>query len=720
MSARILIVDDTPANIQILMAILKQQGYQLSAATNGRQALEVIEKVSPDLVLMDVMMPDMDGYEACQRIKASPRWRDLPIIFLTAKTETADIVRGFEVGAVDYVGKPFNGHELLARVSTHLTLQSLRREMESRNADLARELEVAQEMLTDARRRVDAALMGDSPAIRALRESINRHATDLEPVLLTGPPAAGHEATARAIHHASPRSRQPFIHINCALLPPGETGILDPRAAAADAADGAEADAAPRLSLLDLSAGGTVYLEEVQRLPGEVQEGLVKVLEAAQASRDRDEEARPDVRVIASTSASLSTAAGFHGKLLALLERRQLRVPSLAERSDDVPELALFFVRQHARRIGAVVETIGAGSIKRLRKYRWPGDLGELQSLVERAVTSAREPVLEIDATQLDEGVPLGLYRLMEKLGEGGMGEVWRARHQLLARPCAVKVIRPDRLGDSNREKTIERFRLEARTIARLSSPNTVSLFDFGVTDTGSFYFVMELLEGLDLASLVQRFGPFPPERALVVLQQACRSLGEAHAAGLLHRDIKPHNLQLCRLGLDFDVVKVLDFGLAKSLREGNTDLTIDGILTGTPAYMPPERVQGGDADERSDIYALGCLGYWMLTGRTVFAGDPMAMMLHHVRDAPQPPSTFAPGPIPERLEQIILACLEKSPDLRPQSAMQLWHQLDDVELSTPWTAERAESWWREHLPAYAGPPPGGDPTGELSLAPFK
>jgi len=720
MSERILIVDDTPANIQMLMAILKKEGFQLSAATNGRQALEVIEKVAPDLVLMDVMMPDMDGYEACERIKASTRWRDLPIIFLTAKTDIADIVRGFEVGAVDYVGKPFNGHELLARVHTHLTLQHLRREMESRNAELARELEVAQEMLTDARRRVDAALMGDSPAIRALRESIARYATHAEPVLLTGPPGAGHEATARAIHHASPRSRQAFIHVNCALLPPGETGILDPRTSPTGAADQTSADAAPRSSLLDLSAGGTLYLEEVQRLPSEVQEALVTVLNAAQAARDRGVEAQPDVRVIASTSAPLSAAGGFHTKLLALLEGRQLRVPSLAERSDDVPDLAMFFVRQHARRIGSVVETIGAASLNRLRKYRWPGDLGELQSLMERAVTSAREPVLEIDATQLDEGVPLGLYRLMEKLGEGGMGEVWRARHQLLARPCAVKVIRPDRLGESNREKTIARFRLEARTIAQLSSPNTVRLFDFGVTETGSLYFVMELLEGLDLASLVQRFGPFPPERALIVLQQACRSLGEAHAAGLLHRDIKPHNLQLCRLGLDFDVVKVLDFGLAKSLREGNADLTSDGILTGTPAYMPPERVQGGDADERSDLYALGCVGFWMLTGRTVFTGDPMAMMLHHVRDAPQPPSMFAPAPIPERLEQIVLACLEKSPKVRPPSAMDLFHQLAEVRVETPWSAERAESWWREHLPAYAGPPPGGDPTGELSLAPFK
>ena len=713
MSARILIVDDTPANIQMLMAILKEQGYQLSAATNGRQALAAIEKVRPDLVLMDVMMPEMDGYEACRQIKASADWRDLPIIFLTSKTDTADVVRGFELGAVDYVGKPFNAHELIARVSTHLTLQRLRLQMEARNAELARELAVAQELLTDARRRVDGALVGDSPAIRALRESIAHHAATADALLLTGSQGAGHEATARAIHHASPRSTQAFIHVNCALLPPGDTGILSPRAAAP-----ASPEAAPRLSLLELSASGTLYLEEVQRLPVDQQERLAELLENAEVSREHGKTAVPDVRVIAYTSAPLASASGFHPKLQALLERRQLRVPSLAERSDDVPELALFYVRQHARRIGAVVETIAAESMKRLRKYRWPGDLSELQSLLERAVTMAREPVLEIDAALLDEGVPLGLYRLMEKLGEGGMGEVWRARHQLLARPCAVKLIRPDRLGESNREKTIERFRLEAKTIARLTSPNTVRLFDFGVSETGSFYFVMELLDGLDLYSLVQRFGPLPAERVVAVLRQTCRSLGEAHAAGLLHRDIKPHNLHLCRLGLDFDVVKVLDFGLVKSLHQGDAQLTADGILTGTPAYMPPERVQGSDADERSDIYALGCVAYWMLAGQTVFAGDPMAMMLHHVRTPPKPPSKAAGRLVPERLEQIVLACLEKAPEKRPSSALDLWRQLGEVALETPWTAERAENWWREHIPAPSGPRGGGDSSSEVTFAP--
>ena len=330
--------------------------------------------------------------------------------------------------------------------------------------------------------------------------------------------------------------------------------------------------------MLELATRGTLYLEEIHRLSADLQGRLADVLEKVEASRERGEPAVPDVRFIAFSSAPLAATSGFHPKLLALLERRRLRVPSLAERPEDVPEMALFFLRQHAQRIGAVVETISETSMKRLRKYRWPGDVTELQSLIERAVTSAREPVLEIDAALLDDGLPLGHYRLMEKIGEGGMGEVWRARHQLLARPCAIKLIRPELLDQSRREAANERFRLEARSIARLSSPNTVRLYDFGVSETGSFYFVMELLRGIDLASMVERFGPLPPERAVHVLRQACRSLGEAHAAGLLHRDIKPHNLYLCRLGLDLDVVKVLDFGLVKSLSEGAAQLTAEGV----------------------------------------------------------------------------------------------------------------------------------------------
>jgi DNA-binding NtrC family response regulator len=710
---RILLVDDDVTNLDVLRHTLDGRGYRLFVTRSGESAIDVARRVHPLLILLDIVMPGIDGYETCRRLKDDPETREAAVIFLSSLDETKDKVRGLEVGAVDFVSKPFQKDEVVARVHTHLTVQRLRRQLEARNVELARELAVAQEFLTDARRRVEGPLLGDSPAIRALRESIARFGGDADVLLLTGPQGAGQEATARAIHHASSRSRQAFIHVNCAMVPAGQDpGIFSPPASISESGRGS------RLGLLELAAQGTLYLEEIQRLGGDLQGRLAEVLEGIETARERGQPAVPDVRVIASSSAPLAAASGFHPKLLALVERRQVRVPSLAERIDDVPEIALFFLRQHARRIGAVVETISEQSMKRLRKYRWPGDAGELQSLIERAVTSARGPVLEIDAAQLDDGLPLGHYRLMEKLGEGGMGEVWRARHQLLARPCAVKLIRPELLGESNRERAIDRFRLEARTIARLSSPNTVRLYDFGVSETGSFYFVMELLTGLDLWSLVQRFGPIPSERAVFLLRQACRSLGEAHAAGLLHRDIKPQNLFLCRLGLEFDLVKVLDFGLVKSLDEGATQLTAAGTLTGTPAYMPPERVTGAVVDERSDLYSLGCVAYWMLTGRPVFTGEPMAVMLQHARVDPELPSTIANRPIPDRLERIVMACLEKSPEKRPASAVDLWRHLGEVTFADAWTPELAESWWRQHLPQLAGTSPGSDSSGELAMPP--
>jgi DNA-binding NtrC family response regulator len=710
---RILLVDDDATNLDVLRHTLDGRGYRLFVTRNGESAIDVARRVHPLLILLDVVMPGIDGYETCRRLKADPETREAAVIFLSSLDDARDKVRGLEAGAVDFVSKPFQKDEVVARVNTHLTLQRLRRQLETRNVELARELAVAQELLTDARRRVEGPLLGDSPAIRALRESIERYAADPEFVLLIGPQGAGHEGVARAIHHASARSRQAFIHVNCALLTPGQDpGIFRPPATSSEAGEG------PPLTLLEMASRGTLYFEEIHRLGSDLQERLAAVLEAIDAARERGNTAVPDVRFIAYTSAPLTAASGFHAKLLSLLERRQLRVPALAERAEDVTEIALFFLRQHARRIGAVVETISDQSIKRLRKYRWPGDVDELQSVIERAVTSARGRALEIDPALLDEGLPLGHYRLMEKLGEGGMGEVWRGRHQLLARPCAIKLIRPDLLGESKRDAATERFRLEARTIARLTSPNTVRLYDFGVSDTGGFYFVMELLSGMDVFSLVQRFGPLPAERVVAVLRQACRSLAEAHAAGVLHRDIKPHNLFLCRLGVEFDVLKVLDFGLVKSLHDDATQITADGTLMGTPAYMPPERVLGAPAEERSDIYALGCVAYWMLTGRTVFTGEPMAVMIHHARTVPQPPSKVSGVSIPDRLEQIVLACLEKAADKRPSSAIDLWRELGDVPLTSSWTAERAEIWWCENVPDLTRPAIATDASGDVNIAP--
>jgi len=218
----------------------------------------------------------------------------------------------------------------------------------------------------------------------------------------------------------------------------------------------------------------------------------------------------------------------------------------------------------------------------------------------------------------------LGSYRLAERIGEGGMGEVWRAEHTLLARPSAIKLIRPEALGGSGTstaDKAVARFRREAQVTASLRSPHTVELYDFGTARDGTFYYVMELLEGLDLGSLVERHGPLPAERVVHILQQACDSLAEAHDRGLIHRDVKPANIHLCRLGRQFDYVKVLDFGIVKlSKRDQGTRLTMEGVITGTPSFMAPEVILGdGDIDHRADLYALGCVAYWLLVGVPVF-----------------------------------------------------------------------------------------------------
>src|SRR3954464_15217179 len=216
----------------------------------------------------------------------------------------------------------------------------------------------------------------------------------------------------------------------------------------------------------------------------------------------------------------------------------------------------------------------------------------------------------------------LGSYRLEEKLGEGGMGEVWRARHRMLARPAALKLIRPPLSASFDSVATgdvARRFEREAQVIARLRSPHTVDLFDFGIADDGVFYYVMELLDGLDADSLVRRFGPIPPERAIFVLRQMCHSLSEAQSCGLVHRDIKPANIFLCRYGEEHDFVKVLDFGIVGAVRDGPAPSlmeTNEHSIRGTPAFIAPEQAMGKEVDWRADIYATGCVAYWLLTGQ--------------------------------------------------------------------------------------------------------
>jgi serine/threonine-protein kinase len=312
---------------------------------------------------------------------------------------------------------------------------------------------------------------------------------------------------------------------------------------------------------------------------------------------------------------------------------------------------------------------------------------------------------------QVSKARELGNYQLGELLGRGGMGEVYRARHRMLARPAAIKLIRPEAVGGGNvgaGNVLIQRFRREAQAAALLRSPHTINLYDFGVTDEGVFYYVMELLEGVDLDSLIKRFGPVSAARAAYLLRQACRSLGEAHARGLIHRDIKPSNIFACRLGLNVDFVKVLDFGLVKQHQNGDSAptvlLTQPDVATGTPAFMAPEMALGEkDIDSRADIYALGCVGHWLLTGRLVFEADtPVKMMLQHIQKEPAPASAFAEVEIPPELDRLLLRCLSKNPSDRPADMLTVASLLEAVPFRDAWTKNRAEQWWEAHLPAAA------------------
>jgi serine/threonine-protein kinase len=290
-------------------------------------------------------------------------------------------------------------------------------------------------------------------------------------------------------------------------------------------------------------------------------------------------------------------------------------------------------------------------------------------------------------------GQRFGQYVLVERIGGGGMGEVYRAEHLLLKRPCAVKLIRADRTLD---EETITRFEAEVRATARLSHPNTVEIYDFGRARDGTLYYVMELLRGLNFDVLVKQHGPLLPERVVYLLRQVCGALGEAHAAGLVHRDIKPSNIFAAERGGVYDFAKLLDFGLVRD-SSSNGDPDNDSV-GGSPHYMAPEQFSNyGAVDPRSDLYAVGAVGYFLLIGRPPFAGQRVKELRDaHLHQPPTPPSELRPS-VPRDLESVLLRCLAKSPEERYSSAEGLRTALDGCACAELWTDESARCWWQEH-----------------------
>jgi tRNA A-37 threonylcarbamoyl transferase component Bud32 len=308
----------------------------------------------------------------------------------------------------------------------------------------------------------------------------------------------------------------------------------------------------------------------------------------------------------------------------------------------------------------------------------------------------------------------VGSYSLQTLIGKGGMGEVWRAKHKTLARDAAVKLIRPEvLLSSSGRQEVLlrRRFEREAQVTASLRSPHTVALYDFGQAKCGAFYYVMELIEGIDLQTLVDKFGPMDPGRVVHILRQVSQSLEEAHRLGMVHRDIKPRNILLGKLGLEYDFAKVLDFGLVKTLHNEDperTATTMDGVTTGTPAYLSPEAALcSPHIDGRADLYSLGCTAYFLLTGCNVFdARTPTACAMAHVQSPPPPMRERCDLPVPAELEAIVMRLLEKDPANRIQSAQGLARSLRALTNLCEWSPEQAEQWWETNLPRLAVPVP--------------
>lgn len=319
---------------------------------------------------------------------------------------------------------------------------------------------------------------------------------------------------------------------------------------------------------------------------------------------------------------------------------------------------------------------------------------------------------------QVTKAREMGSYQLVKLLGKGGMGEVWQASHRMLTRDAAIKLIQPDllnRVSQKDAKLMQRRFEQEAKATASLRSPHTVELYDFGVTEAGVLYYVMELLDGIDLATLVKTFGPQSPARVVHILSQVCKSLGDAHRHGMIHRDIKPTNIYLCRMGNEYDFAKVLDFGLVKVLDAKDLQLTGVGAATGTPAYMAPEVALGNEhIDGRCDLYGLGCVAYWLLTGCLVFEeSSATAMMLAHLQKTPVLPSERSGLAVPLAVEQAVMMCLAKKPEDRPESAESLARALAAGEGVSVWTQEDAEQWWNKNVPeGGARTHPEVDPSG--------
>ncbi len=583
----LLVVDDNENNRDLLARRLAARGYQVRTAEGGREAIEMVDAQSFDLILLDVMMPEISGLDVLQILRTRHTAAALPIIMATARDASADVVEALKLGANDYVTKPLDFAVVLARVEAQLSLKRARDQVQRLND----QLEEAQERIT------------------RLVESSSEAVTDI---------AAWASAIARDIAHAID------VHEIGVWVFEGEAIVsLAPTQSLAPSPD----------DIATMSRSGQQLVRSGDTLVPVM--GMSGELFGALSVSGRRK---------AWTSVQMRLLGSFSRQLGGALELRKMR-RDLAEAAD----------RKRASRQSMLDRGIVLLHVCPRCSRCYDHTVGECA----------------VDGARLDDsrGLPYriaGRHRLVQVLGEGGMGTVFEARDERLERDVAVKVIKVEHFND---ETVRLRFENEARAVARIDHPNVVALYDSGELEDGSLYLVMELLHGRDLASMVKACGRGTPRQVASLIRQGGAALGAAHAARLVHRDIKPENLFLIDSPDGFSA-KILDFGVAKEFA-CDTGLTQTGMLVGTPLFMSPEQILGKPTDLRSDLYSFAAVMYLALTGRRVTLGETLPdILLDVVQGAAPVLSSLVPG-VPRSVDEAFVWALAKDPDSRPASVQQ-------------------------------------------------
>lgn len=409
--ATILVVDDTPTNLCVVSAFLDEAGYKVLVAEGGKDARDVIRLVTPDLILLDVLMPAPDGFETCRQLKADLETKDIPVIFMTALSDALEKVKGFDVGGVDYITKPFHQEEVLARVKTHLALRQLLRELGIQKDDLQEQNRLLQAEI-DAHTRtkgtvqylkrelaseqIGTGVIGASPAIRATFDQVSQAARTDCTVLIIGETGTGKEVLARAVHEQSLRAAKPMIKVNCAAIPKDlfESEFFGHEKGAFTGAS------AKRLGRFELADGGTLFLDEIGELPLDIQSKLLRVLQEQEFERVGGQSTQKvDVRIIAATNRDLPELVAekrFREDLFYRLNVFPLQIPALRERPDDIPLFIQYFLKKFSRKHGKVVEAMHEESLRDFLNYGWPGNIREMENVMERAVIVNKGPVVQV------------------------------------------------------------------------------------------------------------------------------------------------------------------------------------------------------------------------------------------------------------------------------------------------------------------------------------